>query len=411
MADPTYLARRTSGTMLIDVETQTDMARMRRYRLGRVQAELTARDLAGAVLLDSVNIRYATGTRFGANFNFHTPVRCAFIPAEGGAVVFDTDVSGKVGTLEVIAEMRPMPVFNYFVMGSRMEEQAKKWAAEIADLLRSAGGEKRIGVDRVDPTGMAALAAAGLEPVNAQPPMEHARCIKSEDEVACMLQSISVADAGMAEMREALCSGITENALWAILHERNAALGGEWIEYRALCAGGHANPWGQETSDRMVRAGELVGFDCGMVGPYGYVADVSRTYRCPPGKPTDEQRRLYQIAYENIQTNLALIKPGIGFKEFADKAWVIPDEFMANRYPTSIHGIGMTDEWPMIKQPIDWAREGYDGVIEEGMTLCVESYIGAEGGSEGVKLEDQFLVTADGYQLLSTFPFEDELLA
>ena len=45
------------------------------------------------------------------------------------------------------------------------------------------------------------------------------------------------------------------------------------------------------------------------------------------------------------------------------------------------------------------------------MIICVESYIGAEGGAEGVKLEEEVLLTADGVQVLSTFPFEDALLA
>ena len=71
----------------------------------------------------------------------------------------------------------------------------------------------------------------------------------------------------------------------------------------------------------------------------------------------------------------------------------------------------MGDEYPAIVHLEDWERTGYDGVIEENMTLCVESYIGAEGGAEGVKLEQQILVTANGYELLSTFPFESELLA
>ena len=411
MTDRTYLARRTPGMTLIDTETQVDMARMRTYRLGRVQAQLKERDLAGAVLFGSVNIRHATGTRFGTIFNFHTPTRSAFIPADGGAVIFDVDITGKVAPLETVAEMRPMPIFNYFYAGPKFESEARRWADQVADLLKAAGGsDKRVGVDMIDPTGVTALEAAGLEMVNAQPLMEHARAIKSEDEVACMLHSISVAEAGMADMHAALHAGITENELLAILYERNIALGGEWIEYRALSSGGQTNPWFKETNDRIVRAGELMGFDCGMAGPYGYVADVSRTYFCGPGRPTDEQKRLYRTAYEHIQYNLELVKPGVSFKEFSDQAWKIPDEFVANRYPTPMHGIGMTDEWPLLRHPQDWEAEGYDGVIEENMTLCVESYVGAEGGAEGVKLEDQLLVTTDGYQLLSTFPFEEDLL-
>ena len=44
----------------------------------------------------------------------------------------------------------------------------------------------------------------------------------------------------------------------------------------------------------------------------------------------------------------------------------------------------------------DFAADGYDGTIEAGMTLCVESYVGVGGGAEGVKLEDQVLITDHG---------------
>jgi Xaa-Pro dipeptidase len=43
------------------------------------------------------------------------------------------------------------------------------------------------------------------------------------------------------------------------------------------------------------------------------------------------------------------------------------------------------------------------------MTICIESYIGEEGGAEGVKLEQQVLVTANGPQVLTTYPFEETL--
>ena len=71
----------------------------------------------------------------------------------------------------------------------------------------------------------------------------------------------------------------------------------------------------------------------------------------------------------------------------------------------------MTDAWPSIPWPIDWEGDGYDGVLEENMAVCIESFIGTEHGGEGVKLKEQIVVTRDGYQRMSTFPFEDELLA
>lgn len=44
------------------------------------------------------------------------------------------------------------------------------------------------------------------------------------------------------------------------------------------------------------------------------------------------------------------------------------------------------------------------------MAICVESYIGEEGGAEGIKLEEQVMITENGVELLSTFPFDDRLL-
>ena len=73
------------------------------------------------------------------------------------------------------------------------------------------------------------------------------------------------------------------------------------------------------------------------------------------------------------------------------------------------HGIGLCNEYPLVvnREYIDGA---YDGVLAEGMVLCVESYVGEPGGRHGVKLEEQVLITAGGAVKLSAFPFEDELL-
>ena len=47
----------------------------------------------------------------------------------------------------------------------------------------------------------------------------------------------------------------------------------------------------------------------------------------------------------------------------------------------------MTGEYPYLSRAMDFAQSGYDGVVDPGMTLRVESYIGEENGTEGVKLE------------------------
>ena len=61
-----------------------------------------------------------------------------------------------------------------------------------------------------------------------------------------------------------------------------------------------------------------------------------------------------------------------------------------------------------------YAEDGGSGsdttVLQENMVLCVESYMGEVGGREGVKLEEQVLITAGGVEVLSSYPFETDLL-
>ena len=117
------------------------------------------------------------------------------------------------------------------------------------------------------------------------------------------------------------------------------------------------------------------------------------------------------MAYEQVHHNMGIIGPGVTFREYDDREWDIPDEFSAQRYYLSSHRVGMPGEYPYLYHRHDFETSGYNGVIEPGMTLCIESYIGAEGGVEGVKLEEQVLVTDTGVELLSDFPFEDGLMA
>ena len=53
---------------------------------------------------------------------------------------------------------------------------------------------------------------------------------------------------------------------------------------------------------------------------------------------------------------------------------------------------------------------GFDGAFEPGMVICIEIYIGAEQAAEGVKLEDQFLITETGVERMTTYPFCERLL-
>jgi Xaa-Pro dipeptidase len=291
-------------------------------------------------------------------------------------------------------------------------EHAASWAAEIADLVRAhGGGNRRLAVDRADREGIAALEALGLSLHAGQEPMELARAIKSEDEIRAMRCAVAACEAAMAVMQQHLRPGITEQALWAHLHAAAIERGGEWIETRLLSSGPRTNPWFQECSSRVIEPGDLVAFDTDLIGPYGYCADISRTWLCGEGRASNAQIDLYRRAREQIAYNLELVRPGLGLREFSDQAFRLPERFRANRYSAIAHGVGVCDEYPAIYYPEDVEITGYDGVLEPGMTICVESYIGEQDGAEGVKLEEQVLVTQSGAELLSRYPFEDTVFS
>ncbi len=408
MIDMLEAARQTPIDRAADFETRIDMVKLRGYRLARVREQLRSRGLGACLLFDPTNIRYATGFRLAPLFQMHVPLRYLFIATEGPTILFGVDSCD----LETIDETRPGKYVAFFFAGPKIDANVASWADDIADLVREhCGDDSMLAIDRSDARMFNALLERGVSVCDAQEPMEFARVIKSPEEILCMNFALATAEIGFARMHEELRPGITENEFWSILWRTNMAMGGEWIEGRLLSSGDRTNPWFQEASDRVIRPGELVAFDTDMIGPLGYCADISRTFRAGPGAPTREQRDLYKTAYEQLRHNIDLLEPGLGFRELAEKAWPQPDIYAPNRYVVLAHGVGMCDEYPAIYHLRDWEAEGYDGTIDANMVLCIESYIGAEGGTQGVKLEEQVLITENGHEVLSHFPFEDALLA
>lgn len=403
---------RTASPGLKDFEAQIDMARMRGYRLRRLQDELARREIGACVLFNPINIRYATGSRNFPVWGLHFPGRYTFVPAEGLPVLFEFSGSEFLARgLESIGEIRTATSWYYKAAGPRTGERAQRWAAEIDALMRErTGGNRRLGLDFFGLASTRALEALGVQLVDLEESIEAARSIKSDDELACMIIAITGCETGIARMREALRPGITENHLWSLLHQANIEAGGEWLETRLLSSGGRTNPWYQEAGDRLIRAGDLVAFDTDLIGAFGYSADLSRTFHCGPGRPSAEQRTIYRIAYDQLQHNIALLRAGMTFREFSEQSLRVPEQYRRNRYGVLAHGVGLCNEYPSILHPEDWASSGYDGVLESNMVLSVESYIGAEGGVEGVKLEEQVVITSTGAERLSQFPFEDALL-
>ncbi len=388
-----------------------DATALRRERLDKLRQWMVKAEYGAVLLFDPYNQRYATGSRNMFGYFLRNSTRYFFVPADGPIILFEYPQSYHVSTrLDTVDEARPSKLV-WSSVSDKDSETAGPFAAEIADLMhRHARGLKKIGLDRCSHLHALALEVQGLDVRDCQGEILAVRAIKTLEEIKCLQISMTGAEAAVAAVRDAIKPGVTENDLFAVMYHEVIRQGGEFIETRLLTSGQRTNPWFSEASGRRVRPGELVALDTDTIGCYGYYSDFSRTFRCGPGRPTSYQKALYRMSYDQVQHNIGIIAPGMSFREIAEKAWKIPERFIDQRYTSVMHGVGMHGETPFIAHAMDFHTYGREGTIEPGMVVSVESYIGEKGGREGVKLEEEVLITDQGPKLISRFPFEDELL-
>jgi len=386
-----------------------DEAAVRAWRLGRLRRLMAEAGLAALLLFDPVNLRYATGSRNMQVWTLHNVCRYALIALEGPVVLYELPSSAHLSRgLDTIDEIRPSLAWAYMAVGPRGPAMAARLAAELADfLLRHGGGERRLGLDRADLPLTEALTSLNVRCLDAKGVVERARAVKSDEEVRAFVVSLRSTEAAIAELRAAVKPGMTEQEALAVLLAASVKRGGEYPETRLLTCGPRTNPWFQETSDRVMQAGELLSFDTDLIGPMGFYTDLSRSFLVGDARPNDAQKRLYDLARRQLATNIPLLRPGVGFFELTERAFQLPEDCRPNRYADIAHGCGLGVEYPLIWYAEDAEWGAYDGVLEPGMIVCVESYIGAVGGREGVKLEEPVLITEDGPLVLSRCPFED----
>ncbi len=396
-----------TASAIVDEATQ---AGIQDYRLAQVQRRLAEADCAAIVLFDPVNIRYATGTRNMQVWTMHNICRYAVVFAQGSPVLFELSSSAHLARAQV-DDIRPALTTDFMAVGGRGREMGRRWAGSMLALLAEKGiGEKKLAIDRADLTLVLESQRQALELVDGQSIMELARAIKSRDEIDVLRRSLATCEQSVAVMRDRLEPGMRESDALALLIDGSIQRGGEYPETRLLSTGPRTNPWFQETSDRVIENGDMIAFDTDLIGPMGYYNDISRSWVVGDRRPTDTQRRLYALAYAQMQHNTELLRPGIGFLEYSDQAYQLPEECIPNRYADVAHGCGLGVEYPFIWYREDEEWGAYDGIFEENMVVCIECYVGEAGGREGVKLEQPVWLSADGPVLLSEYPFELDYL-
>ncbi len=394
-----------------------DLPAMRHYRWRRLVDGIVARDYGALVLFDPLNIRYATDSTNMQLWNTHNPFRALIVCADGHMVIWDYKNSPFLTSYNpLVREARSGADFFYFDSGDGAGAKAAVWAGQVLDLVREhGGGNRRIAVDKIMLHGLRALEARGFEVMEGEELTEKARAIKGPDEIAAMRCASLACEASVRAMedyaREMGPTGtVSEDDVWAVLHAENIRRGGEWIETRLLTSGPRTNPWFQECGPRKLQPDEILAFDTDLVGCYGICVDISRTWWIGDAPPRRDMIDAMRHAHEHIMTNMALLKPGIRIPEITERLHRLHPQYVETKYGCAMHGVGLCDEWPLVPYPDQGTAGAFDYPLQPGMVLCVEALVGARGGDFSIKLEDQVLITEDGHENLTRYPFDPALM-
>ncbi|MEO9683039.1 MAG: dimethylsulfonioproprionate lyase DddP [Tateyamaria sp.] len=394
-----------------------NLAAMREYRWKRLTQHVVDRGYAGVLMFDPLNIRYATDSTNMQLWNTHNPFRAVLVCADGYMVIWDYKNAPFLSSFNpLVREVRGSASMFYFSTGDKTDVKADAFSNEVRQLLEEhAPGHKRLAVDKIMLHGAHALQAQGFEIMDGEEVTEKSRAIKGPDELLAMRCANHACETTVRKMEDFARANVgdgstCEDDIWAIMHAENIKRGGEWIETRLLSSGPRTNPWFQECGPRVCQQNEIISFDTDLIGSYGICIDISRSWWIGDQKPPPDMVYAMQHAHEHIMTNMEMIKPGVTIPELTANTHVLDDQFQAQKYGCLMHGVGLCDEWPLVAYPDKAVPGAFDYALEPGMVLCVEAAVGAVGGDFTIKLEDQVLVTEDGFENLTTYPFDVALM-
>lgn len=246
--------------------------------------------------------------------------------------------------------------------------------------------------------------------------VESLRVIKDPSEVEKIRDAVKIAERAYRMFTATLAEHDTEKEMVDSLENFIRRSGARCSSFPPIVAVGergalpHAPPTSRQVSD-----GSKLLIDWG--ADVGYKSDLTRTVRSPYGAaPTRRNKvervghdfdKIYAVVLEAQNAALAAIKDGAKAKDVDAAARAVmagakirgsPDLKLADHFTHGLgHGIGLeTHEAPRV-------RANSEDVLEAGMVITIEPGVYIPGWG-GVRIEDDVLVTRDGYTLLSTLP-------
>lgn len=239
---------------------------------------------------------------------------------------------------------------------------------------------------------------------NVYPNICELRVFKTEEEVEIIKEAIAVTKEGIYNVLKHAKADMMEYELEAHF---DFTLKSSGIKHHAfhtiLASGKNATVLHYENNDAQIQNGDLVLLDLGAQKDY-YNADISYTFPAS-GTFSSRQKQIYNIVLKALKETTELIKPGVKFaalnehtkkvlaEECKEIGLIQDDEELSKYYYHGVsHFLGLdTHDVGTYK----------DRVLEAGMVITIEPGLYIEEEAIGIRIEDDILVTKDGYENLS----------
>jgi Xaa-Pro aminopeptidase len=332
------------------------------------------------------------------------------------AVVFPREGEPTLICLEASAEDAERSAWTQdvrFLQGYAPDDPRPPLARTLELATEAAGGHERVGLelslgtqasDRMvgEPsTFTAAWFTAWPQPADATPLLNMARAVKTPQELERMRIANEIASAAMEHARQELRPGMSESeaaALWQG-HVHGQGTNRDDVDLAlafSLVWSGEGIRTFTATGDLPVQEHEPTLFEIWVCAD-GYWCD--HTKNLCPGELRPEYAELEQRLMSVYETLIDLCRPGQSLAELDRTARGAIGALGYAGQPSHplCHGVGARAHEP------PYAHQAGGGEVAEGMVLAIEPGIYWEGGG-GLRVEDNFLVTASGTEKLSAFP-------
>ena len=216
--------------------------------------------------------------------------------------------------------------------------------------------------------------------------------IKSEEEIAAIETAVDITMASVADAIVVAVPGAWEYQAEAAVEGGFRRRGAEFLAFPSICGSGVNSCYlHYRANNRRLEDGDLLLMDVG-AKYHGYSADFTRTIPVS-GRFTPRQREIYTLVYEAQQHAVANLRPGIPFRDVHNLVVEFFDERGVREHFK--HGLGHQLGIRVHDVP------GFRGTLEPGMVVTVEPGLYIAEEALGVRIEDDYLITADGARKLS----------